>query len=273
MRYAVCNELFGDSDLDRALAVIKEAGFDGVEIAPHTIFGDFSAEMRPGISAIRRALRNEGLAFAGLHWLLVGPPDLHVTSPDDSVWRRSWDHVVRLIDLAGELGGGTLVFGSPAQRASRGLLPRSEALQRFIDGLATVADRAQEANSRILLEALASAHTDIMNTLEEVRRIVTELQHQAVQTVFDFHNVEDEKLGWADLIREYADIFTHVHLNELDGGAPTVESEHLPEFRTAFAALKETGYGKWVSLEIFSFPEDPASVLRNVRAFLADVTG
>ena len=272
MKLAVCNELFGGLDLDRSLAIIKETGFDGVELAPHTIFGGFSEELGPRIPAIRRAIENEGLEFAGLHWLLVGPPDLHVTSPDDSVWRRSWDHVARLINLAGELGGGTLVFGSPAQRASRGLLPQSEALARFIDGLLTVADRAREANSSILLEALAAANTDIMNTLEEVRQVLMEIQHPAVQTVFDFHNVEDEKLDWSELITEYADVFTHVHLNELDGGAPTVESAQLAEFRRAFAALKGVEYRKWVSLEIFTFPEDPATVLRGVRTFLDEVT-
>ena len=93
-----------------------------------------------------------------------------------------------------------------------------------------------------------------------------------MQTVFDFHNVEDESLSWAGLITEYADVFTHVHLNELDGGPPTVKSERLSEFRTAFAALREVGYGKWVSLEIFTFPEDPGAVLRSVRSFLDDVT-
>jgi D-psicose/D-tagatose/L-ribulose 3-epimerase len=272
VHFAICNELFGDGDLDRSLAVIKETGFDGVELAPHTIFGDYSGDMRPGVAAIRRAMANEDLAFVGLHWLLVGPSDLHVTSPHDTVWRRSWDHVARLIDLAGELGGGTLVFGSPSQRASKGLLPRPQALTRFTDGLLTVADRAEGANSRILLEALASSNTDIMNTLEEVRRILIELQHPALQTVFDFHNVEDETSAWPELITAYADVFTHVHLNELDGGAPTLDSTCLEDFRAAFAALKGTRYDKWVSLEIFTVPEDPAAVLRNVRAFLADVT-
>lgn len=268
MKYAVCNELFGSLDLDRSFAIIRETGFQGVELAPHTVFGDFSHGTADGTRAIRRALANEGLAFAGLHWLLVGPPGLHVTSPDDSVWRTSWEHVGRLCDLAGELGGGALVFGSPAQRASGGLLPPDVALERFADGVLSVADRAAQANSRILLEALASAHTDILNTLADVRHLLECLSHPAVETVFDFHNVEDEHAGWAELIAANADIFTHVHLNEPDGSAPTIESPHITEFREAFAALGRAGYRRWVSLEIFTEPEDPAAVLRGVREFL-----
>lgn len=275
MRFAVCNELFGDVDIERDFATIRESGFQGVELAPHTIFGDFAGGtytgMDPTISRIRRALGNEGLAFVGLHWLLVGPPDLHVTSPDDEVWRRSWEHVGRLADLAGELGGGVMVFGSPHQRASKGLMQPDDALDRFLDGLMTVAERAADADSTILLEALGSSNTDVMNTLEEVRAIVRRLSHPAVGTLFDFHNVEDESLDWAGLVAEYAEVISHVHLNEPDGEAPQPDSPNLPAFRAAFEALKAAHYASWVSLEMFSFPDDPGAVLRGVRTFLDDV--
>jgi sugar phosphate isomerase/epimerase len=272
VRFAVCNELFGVTDLGRSLATVRETGFEGVEFAPHTVFGDFAGDMGPGIASMRRALQDNGLKFVGLHWLLVGPDDLHVTSPDDAVWSRSWDHVARLTDLAGELGGGVLVFGSPAQRASHGLMSADDALARFVDGLGTVADRARDNNSQILLEALASEHTDVMNRLEEVRGIVQKLNHPGVGTVFDFHNVGDEELPWPGLVHEFCDVFDHVHVNEMDGGAPTLASPDLAAFRRAFAALAECEYERWVSLEMFSEPEDPASVLSEVREFLGDVT-
>ena len=51
------------------------------------------------------------------------------------------------------------------------------------------------------------------------------------------------------------------------------DSPNLTEFRAAFAALKDKQYDRWVSLEMFSFPEDPAEVLHGVRTFLKDVAG
>lgn len=273
MQFAVCNELFGRQEFSRQAAIVRTCGFQGLEIAPHTVFGDFSGSLASGSAEISRAMRNEGLTFVGLHWLLMGPRDLHASAVDAGVWRRTWDHVARLIDLAGDLGGGTLVFGSPAQRSSHGLSTPQEALVRFSDGLLSVADRARAAGCRILLEALASAHTDIMNTLGEVRRILQQLRHPAIETVFDFHNVEDEALPWDGLVREYAPVFTHVHLNEPDGGAPSLRSPDLEAFRRAFEALRDVGYRRWVSLEIFTVPDDPAAVLRDVRAFLDEMTG
>jgi len=271
LRIAVCNELFGNAELTRVFGQIRDAGFHGVELAPHTIFGDFSGDLGPGTRAVRKALADTGLEFVGLHWLLVGPPDLHATNPDDALWRRTWDHVARLTDLAGDLGGGVLVFGSPAQRASRGMMSKADARSRFLEGLARVAERAKGNRSIILLEALAAEHTDIFNTLEDVLAAVRELDHPGVGTLFDFHNVEDERLDWPGLIREYGSACSHVHLNERDGGPPSLESRDVDEFRRAFAALRAIGYDRWVSLEIFTEPDDPASALGTVRTFLASV--
>src|SRR5581483_5441518 len=133
-RQAICNEAFEKRPFAETAAAIRRAGYTGLEIAPFTLDDD-----PPRIeAAMRREYRNimasEGLAFVGLHWLMVSPKGLHVTTPDTSLRRRSWDHVRGLIDLCGDLGpGGVMVFGSPVQRASTGGLTRAEATQNFID--------------------------------------------------------------------------------------------------------------------------------------------
>jgi D-psicose/D-tagatose/L-ribulose 3-epimerase len=33
------------------------------------------------------------LIFVGLHWLMVSPKSLHVTTPDARLRRRSWEHI------------------------------------------------------------------------------------------------------------------------------------------------------------------------------------
>ena len=44
-----------------------------------------------------------------------------------------------------------------------------------------------------------------------------------------------------------------------------------PDYLAAFKALKDNGYSAWVSLEIFTEPEDPAAVLAATAAFLDEV--
>ena len=119
MKLAVCNELFGRISLDEAASLTRRHGFGGIELAPFTVFGDFSpAAIQHGIQEAKQALNAAGLRFAGFHWLLAKPDGLHITTPDAALRRKSWDHLRRLIDAAAELGGGNLILGSPRQRGT-----------------------------------------------------------------------------------------------------------------------------------------------------------
>lgn len=268
-RYAVCNELFGEAGISRSFAEIARAGFSGVEIAPHTVWGDFSGSLTHRTTEVRRALAEEGLNFVGFHWLLVGPPDLHATTADRVTRREAWDHLARLVDLAGELGGGVLVLGSPYQRGTCEGTSRDIAVRNLSDGLAAVADRAADARCTILLEAVPRPHTDVINTLAEAHDVLTRLSPRGLGMIFDFHNVEDESDSWEALVGRYRNELLHVHLNELDGSAPTRQSRFAPEYQAAFRSLRAGGYAGWVSLEIFTVPDDPGAVLREVRGFLS----
>jgi sugar phosphate isomerase/epimerase len=270
MKYAVCNEMFGSIELERAAGMLAEEGFDGVEAAPFTIFGDFSpAAVRRGIGALRSALASSGLAFAGFHWLFAGTPGasplLHFTSPDKAARQKAAARLELLLEAAGELGGGALVFGSPKERSSGGF-PRSEALARLAGGLAAAAPLAEKAGCRILLEALPAAVTDIVNTLGEARELILSVGRPGLGGMFDFHNTTEETESWDVLLTRYWDIIGHVHINEMDGSHPAGRGK--ADFGPAFSVLHSLGFAAWVSLEIFHIPERPREVLREVREFL-----
>ena len=258
-RYAVCNEMFGALDFARSADLAKSCGFLGMEIAPFTVFGDFSASaVEAGLKTVRNGLRGAGLDFAGLHWLFVKPEGLHITSPDKALWKRSWDHLRLLLDIAGELGGGPLILGSPKQRSSRGTTA-AEALDLFTEGLISLAQYAWERKSRILVEALSSKDTDVVNTLFEAFAVSAAVNHPGVEIMFDFHNTADEVKPWPALLEEFKDSIFHVHANELDGRWPGTGAT---DFGPSLAVLERNGYAGWVSLEIFTVPEDPEAVLR-----------
>lgn len=258
-KYAVCNEMFGTMDFARSAEIARSLGFEGMEIAPFTLFGDFSARaVEAGIRTARAGLAGAGFAFAGLHWLFVKPEGLHVTSGDPALRKRAWDHLRLLLDIAGELGGGPLVFGSPKQRASRGTTV-DEAIGFFTEGLVSIAEYAHARNSKVLIEALASADTDVVNTLFEAEAVSSAVNHPGVGIMFDFHNTKDEEKPWPVLLEEHKDSIKHVHANEMDGRWPgTGNADYGP----SFAKHRENGYEGWISLEIFTVPQDPGAVLR-----------
>ena len=167
-RFSVCNEVFEKAPFAGSCAAIREYGYDGIEIAPFTLAeqpSDISAAQRAGY---RQTMADHKLAFVGLHWLMVSPKGLHVTTPDREVRAKSWEHIRRLIDLCADLGDdGVLVFGSPRQRSSTGGMTPAEATKVFTEELAKVAAQAASRKVRILVEALPHNQSDIINRLAD----------------------------------------------------------------------------------------------------------
>ena len=250
-RHSICNEAFEKWPFAQACQAMRRIGYSGIEIAPFTL-----AERPADIGAAQRReyrdiIQSEGLVFAGLHWLMVSPKGLHVTTPDAALRERSWGHIRDLIDLCADLGsGGVMVFGSPKQRSTTGGLSRAEATRNFIDGLAGVAPQAAARGVTILVEALPIDQADVVLTLEEAAGIVREIASPGVRTMFDVHNAIHEAEPHAVLVEKWFDYIRHVHVNELDGkhcGAGTYD------YKPVFEVLARRGYSGWISLEAFDF--------------------
>jgi D-psicose/D-tagatose/L-ribulose 3-epimerase len=268
-KYAICNELFGDIAFSDSCTLMQRYGYGGVEIAPFTLFDNPGVFKPAQVAEIRRTLEDHDLEFTGLHWLFLKPAGLHITTPDESVRRRSWDHLKRLVDLAGQLGGGVLVLGSPKQRNSMGI-SREQAAANLEEGLRSLADFTVQRNCNILLESLSPDQTDVINTMAEAEESIQRIGQPGIQGIFDFHNCSNETASWEQLIEDHFPIIRHVHLNEVNGSYPgTGSSDFLP----AFKKLAQKGYEGWISLEIFHRPDDPAKVLRETKVFLNRMEG
>src|SRR5262249_62134340 len=134
---------------------IRQAGYSGIEIAPFTLAENPSTVAPARRRDYRDIIRSEGLEFVGLHWLMVSPKGLHVTTPDTALRERSWQHIRNLIDLCADLGpGGIMVFGSPAQRAAAGGAPPAQAAPPHGAGLPSAAPPPAQPAVAIFVSAL-----------------------------------------------------------------------------------------------------------------------
>lgn len=266
-RYSACNEMFEKMDFASQCRMIRSAGFQGIEIAPFTL-ADNLDQINPGRRReLGDTIRSEGIQFAGLHWLLITPKWLHLTTADQGIRQKSWDYFIKLIDFCSDLGGGVMVLGSPRQRCSQGNTP-ADALNLFQEGLALIAPHAEERRCIIAIESLPGKDTDVVNTMQEAVRIVKEIHSPAIQTMFDFHNTTDEHEPMDVLVREYFQYICHVHINEMDGRYPgTGNLDFLPVFRV----LAQRGYNGWISLEVFDFKPGPAEILSGTMAYLRNL--
>jgi sugar phosphate isomerase/epimerase len=250
-RQAICNEVFEKQPFPDVCKAIRRAGYSGIEIAPFTLSDDPAAIPTDKRREYRSVIESEGLQFVGLHWLLMAPKGLHVTTPDKALRQRSWQYLRKLIDLCADLGeGGIMVFGSPKQRSTTGGLSPAEATGHFIDGLAGVAPHAAQRGVAVLVEALPKEQCDVVLTLDEAVAIVRQIKSPGIRTMFDTHNAVDELDSHASLVERHFELIRHVHINEIDGRHPGTGSY---DFKPVFEVLRRRVYRGWVSLEVFDF--------------------
>jgi len=252
-KYAMCNESMAELSWQEQCRIVSNAGYKGIEIAAFTFVKESVEEISPEKRNEMVSVMNDaGLECAGIHWLLAPPPKgLHFTTPDVAVRRKTVDYLDKLIDFCGDLGGPCMVFGSPNQRGTIGIYIE-EAKKHFAEGLAKLADHAQQRDVKILIEHLPKYATDVINTLEEALELAKQINHPAIQIVFDFHNTVDETEPFDVLLRKFYENVEHIHIQEMDGkhlGTGTAANDYVKAFQT----LKDLKYDKWISLEVFDF--------------------
>ncbi|HEY6392947.1 MAG TPA: sugar phosphate isomerase/epimerase family protein [Bryobacteraceae bacterium] len=265
-KQSICNEIYEKWPLRDACVSMRRIGYTGIEISPFTL-AERPADITPAERReYRDIIQSEGLRFVGLHWLMVSPKGLHVTTPDRDLRERSWRHIIDLIDLCGDLGeNGVMVFGSPKQRCTQDGLTSAEAAANFTEGLAGIAPHAAQRGVTVLVEALPLNQCDVVTTLAEAAAIVKQVNSPAVRTMFDTHNAVDESSPHAALVDHYFDLIRHVHINEIDGRHPGTGNY---DFKPVLDVLRRRGYGHWVSLEAFDFSPGPEKIANDSLRYI-----
>ena len=221
MRISVCNELFEGWKIEDIFAFAAQTGFDGVEIAPFTLAhaaSELSADRR---REIRDAAGELGLDIVGLHWLLVSPEGLYINHPDLEVRIATRDYLCTLIDLCSDLGGEVMVLGSPKQRDVLEGSTYEETRNRTVEVFRHCARHAAARNVFLCMEALQPALTNFINTLEEAAQMVEQVADPHFQLMVDVCSAcAAEAEPVEAVIRKFAPLIRHVHVNDANGRGP-----------------------------------------------------
>src|SRR2546426_1100492 len=107
--------------------------------------------------------------------------------------------------------------------------------------------------------------SDVINTMDEVVRIVRHVNSPAVTGMFDVHNAAAEKMPHGDVIREHFHYIGHVHFNEMDGKRPGLGDY---DYKPVMQALRDLSYRRWISVEPFDFSGGGEKVGRDSINFI-----
>jgi sugar phosphate isomerase/epimerase len=272
-KYAMCNESMAELSWAEQCRIVSDAGYRGIEIAAFTLVEKGVQEISPtGRKEIVSVMKDAGLECVGLHWLLAPPPKgLHFTTPDAGIRRKTVAYFDTLIDFCGDLGGPYMIFGSPKQRDTRGISVE-QAKKYFADGLAAVADHAQQRGIEILVEPLGNRVTDVVNTLAEASQLAEQVNHPAIGMMFDFNNTVDETEPFDALLRKYDKNIHHVHVQEM-GGKHLGTGNAVNDYVKAFQVLKDLRYNRWISLEVFDFAPGGKTIAEESMRILKQIEG
>ena len=240
-------------------------GYDGLEVAPYT-FSDEPHRMGAAqIAAARAAAADAGIAVTGLHWLLLKPQGLSISTRDAAVRKRTVDVMLALIDQCAELGGRYLVHGSPQQRRVETGDTRAAALARAQECFAAVAERAEKAGVVYCIEALSADQTPLVNTLEEAAQMVQAIGSRAVRSMLDCSAAgRMETAPLPALVDTWVPrgMIAHVQVNDRNRRGP---GQGEQRFAPLLAALVRHGYAGDIAVEPFDYvPDGPGAAARAI---------
>jgi sugar phosphate isomerase/epimerase len=265
MRIALCNEVIAPMPFPRQCEYAAKLGYDGLEIAPYTLSDDPHRMGSAQIAAARSAAEDCGVAVTGLHWLLVKPAGLSISTRDEATRKKTIDVMFSLIDLCAALGGKYLVHGSPQQRRIEVGETRAAAMARASECFSAVAERAQKAGVVYCIEPLSSEQTPLINTLDEAAQMVEQIKSSSVKTMLDCSSagrMEKEPLGALAERWLPKGMIAHVQVNDRNRRGP---GQGEQRFAPLFAALKRHGYAGDVAVEPFDYvPDGPGAAARAI---------
>ncbi|MCL4217085.1 MAG: sugar phosphate isomerase/epimerase [Candidatus Hydrogenedentes bacterium] len=266
MKFGICSEIFQSwNDIERTIAYVKDIGYDGLEVAPFTLakyVTDIPGSVRDTI--VKKAAET-GLDILGIHWVLVGPDGMHITSPDKATRERTAQYLRDLAHFCGDIGGKVIIFGSPKQRNLIEGVPYDQAFDYAAGVFEEALPVCEERGVTICMEPLSTQETNFCTSADETVKLIERVDHPNFRLLLDVKAMTDEKDGRPATIRKHAGWLEHFHANDANLEGPGFGEV---DFAPIFQALKDAGYNKYVSVEVFKFDPGPETIAKQSLEYM-----
>ncbi len=259
MKLAVSQIAFDAGVENEALAMLQQAGYTGLEIAPPRVAGPQPYD-KPAEAAV----------FAGR---MMDEYGLHLCSMQ-SIWfgqagsmfgaERAFllDYTKSAIRFAKAAGIPSLVFGCPKNRNLPAGVPDTEAESFFRE----LGDYAAAHETCLSLEANPALYgTNLMNRTAEALAMARRVHSPGCRVNLDFGTLVANGESPASL-RGHVGEIQHVHISEPN----LLPIEKRPEHAELAEILRQEGYAGYVSIEM---RQQPLERLGEVMAYIKEVFG
>jgi D-psicose/D-tagatose/L-ribulose 3-epimerase len=257
MKYGAHCYIFTERWKDEDLAILdlaKELGLDMFELS----VGDdvLFDHRRTGKHA----------ASLGLD-LFIGPGgawpmdcDLSADDPGNRARGLAWHK--RQVDTAAELGAAAYagaLYAHPGVVKRR--RPPADEYPRTAEGLHALAEYAGARDVVIALEPMSHFRTHMVNTPEQMMRLIGLADHRNLRVLFDTYHILTEIRSYESALRMVAPRLYALHACENDRGVP---GGGLVPWEGIFSVLRETGFEGYIGLESYNSTIDDFAIRRGM---------
>ena len=254
--FSLCNEVLQPLSFEAQCQYAASLGYVGLEVAPFTLREDPHSITVDEAKNFRQIAHSHGLQITGLHWLLVKPEGLSITSKDARIQQNTHAFIHHLCALCSAMGGKYLVHGSPKQRLIESGQTHSEALALATHFFALAAQSAHQFGVTYCIEPLSADQTPLINTLAQAIDIVETVNHPALKTMLDTSSAGlAETTSIADVIDQFfpSGHIAHVQLNDPNRRGP---GQGDMKFGSILRALDRNDYQGAIAIEPFDYQPD-----------------
>jgi len=250
VKLGLCNEVLEGYSVEATAEVMKKLGYEGVEIAPYTLARSPRDIDKAERARIRHAFTNRGIEIIGIHWIYQSPPGLHIFKRETR--DLTFQHTIDCIKLNRDLGGHVIVVGSPFQRTiPEGMSPK-EAWRMAIEFFSKAGDYAYRSGAVIALKPLPRKSMNFINKVDEALKLVMEVDSAGLELMVDTTHADLEEPSITEALRRAGKNLVHVHASDREKYPVGTRGIDFP---SVLAALKEIGYGGYVSVETKAWPD------------------
>ncbi|HET9278723.1 MAG TPA: sugar phosphate isomerase/epimerase family protein [Flavitalea sp.] len=221
---------------------ISEMGFDVVEIAvedPSLI----------NIKEVKQLLKQHNLkadicgAFG---------PTRDFTHADESVHENCFSYIESCLDLCTEVD--TRFFGGPMYSAvgkARMVSPEQRKVEwdLAVKNLRKVCSMAETRGLQIALEPLNRFESDLINTVDDLLRLIKDINHPAAAIMLDGFHMNIEEPDVEEAIIKAGDLLVHMQVSENYRGTPGTGQTRWDAYRLG---LEKINYRGTVTIESFT---------------------
>ena len=265
MKLAISNIAFPSYDHRYELRHLRKIGFDGLEVAPSKVWEDTWGVTPSQVKSYRRQIEKAGLKVVGLHSLFFDQPGLGLFRGVE-VRKKTIKFLVHLSKICSDLGGRSLVFGSPKARQRKDLSVFAADVET-ISFFSELSEAIETHETFFVIEALSRNETDYIHSALHALEITKKVDRKELQCHLDAKAIVDSGEMNIDVFQKIGTMLSHFHANDPQLGI--LGESNKVDHALLGKLLKAIDYKGYVTAEQRLLnPNDPIKPIRKSYSVL-----